>query len=75
MGCVLDESCTDEEEFSRKVESERRVAGAIKSRVNARSVQLERARVLHESLLAPVLTYGTETMIWREKRRSRTWAV
>ena len=49
----------------------KRVAGAIRSLVNARSLQLECARVLHESLLVPVLTYGGETMIWREKERSK----
>ena len=43
--------------------SGRRVAGAIRSLVNARSLQLECDRVLHDSLLVPVLTYGNETMI------------
>ena len=38
-------------------------------------LQLEFARVLHESLLVPVLTYYRETMIWREKERSRIRAV
>ena len=33
--------------------------------------QLECARVLHESLLVPVLTYGGETMIWKEKETSK----
>ena len=46
----------------------RRVAGAISSLVNARSLQFDCAWVLHESLLVPVLTYGSETIIWREKR-------
>ena len=31
--------------------------------------------VLHESLVVPVLTYGSETMIWREKEISRIRAV
>ena len=43
----------------------------IRSLVNARSLQLECAMVLHESLLVPVLTYGSEKMILREKERSR----
>ena len=60
---------------SRKVVSVRRVAGAIRSLVNARSLQLECARVLHESLLVPVLVYGSETMIWREKETSRIRAL
>ena len=75
LRCVLDESGTDEAVCSRKVASVRRVAGAIRSLVNARSVQLECARVLQESLLEPVLTYGSKTMIWREKERSRIWDV
>ena len=59
LGYVLDKSGTDEAECSGKVASGRRVAGTIS------------ARILYESLLVPVLTYGRETMIWREKRRSR----
>ena len=43
----------------------------LRSLVNARSLQLECARILRESLLVPVLMYGSETMIWREKERSR----
>ena len=31
--------------------------------VNPRGLQLECARVLHESLLVPVLIYGSETLI------------
>ena len=48
MGCVLDESGTDEAECSRKVVSGRRVASAIRSLVNARSLRLECVRILHE---------------------------
>ena len=63
MGCVLGESFTDEEEFSRKVSIGRRVTGAIRFLVNVRSLKLECARVLHESLLVPVFTYGNEAAI------------
>ena len=38
LGCVLDESSTDEAECCRRVASGRRVAGAISSMVNARSL-------------------------------------
>ena len=55
--------------------SGKRVAGAIRSLVYSRSLQLECVRLLHESLLMPVLTYGSETIIWREKERCRIWAV
>ena len=56
MGCVLDESGTDGAECNKKVASGRRVAGA-------RDLQLECASVLHETLLVPVLMYGSETML------------
>ena len=31
--------------------------------------------VLHETLLVPVLMYGSETMLWKEKERSSFRAV
>ena len=58
-----------------KVASRRRVAGVTKSLVNTRDLQLEFARVLHETLLVPVLMYGSETMLWKEEERSRVRAV
>ena len=45
------------------------------SMVNARSLQLQCARVLHESLLVLVVTYGSETLIWREKKSSAGYRV
>ena len=51
---VLDESSTDWAESSRKVAGGRRVAGAIRSLVNASDLQQECARILHETLLVPV---------------------
>ena len=54
LGCVLDESGTNETECRRKVASGRRIAGEIRSLVNATGLQLECTRVLHESLLIPV---------------------
>ena len=71
MGSVLDECGTDGAECSRKVAKGRGVAGTIRSLVNASDLQLKCAKVLHETLLVPVLMYGSETMLWREKERSR----
>ena len=51
------------------------IAGAIWSLVNPRSLQIEYARILHESVLMPLLIYGSEIMIWKEKERSRIKAV
>ena len=55
--------------------SGRKVAGAIRSLVNARDLQLECTRVVHETLLVHVLMCGNETMLWNEKKRSRVRAV
>ena len=41
LGCVVDESGTDGAECSRKVARGKRAAGAIRSLVNARDLQLE----------------------------------
>ena len=43
--------------------------------MNARGLQFECVRVLHETLIVPVLMYGSETMIWKEEERSRIRAV
>ena len=72
---VLDESGTDGAECSRNVTSGRRNAGAIRSLVNARNSHLECARVTHETLLGSVFMYGSETMLWKEKDRSKIRAV
>ena len=75
LGYVLDEGVTDGVECSRKVASGRRVAGAIRSLVNVRDLQLACARVFHETLLVSVLTYDSETILWRKEERSRNTAV
>ena len=53
----------------------RRVAGTIRSLVNARGLQLQCSGVLHQTLLVPVLLYGSETMLWKEMERSIVRAV
>ena len=68
LGCFLDELCTAGTECSRKVVRGRRVAGDIRSLVNDRDLQLKCTRVLHETLLVPVLMYGSEIMLWKKKK-------
>ena len=67
LGYVLDESGTDDAECHKKVVSRRRVAGSIRSLVNATGLQLESARVLHETFLMPILMYCSEIIIWKKK--------
>ena len=69
LGYVLNRSDTHDAECHRKVDSGSIVAGAITSLVNARCLQLECARVLHEGFLMPILLFGSEIIIWREKER------
>ena len=75
LGCVLDESGTYEAERRRKVVSRRMVAVPIRYLVNGRGLKLECTRSLHESLLVPVLMYGSETMLWKKKEMTRIRAV
>ena len=55
LGYVLDESGTDE-----AVHHRRGVAGAIRSLVNARGLQLKHARDSHKTSVMPVLMYSSE---------------
>ena len=63
MMCVADESGTNGSEWCRRVVSGRKFAGVVRSLVNARSLQLKFAIVLHEALLGPVLLYGSEATV------------
>ena len=42
--------------------------GCHRSLDNARDLQLQCARVLHKTLLVPVLMYGSETLLWKKQR-------
>ena len=65
---VLDKSGMDGEECSRKVASGRRVAGAIRSLLNARDLQLKYARVLHKTLLYLFLCKSVRQCYGRRRR-------
>ena len=75
VGCVLDESGAGDEECRREVASGRKVAGAIRSQVNARGLELDFARVMHEGLHTPFPFHGSEALIWSKKERSRIRSV
>ena len=74
-GCVLVELGTDDAECRWKVVTGSKVAGTVMSQVNARGLQLEFAKVLHDALLMLILLYSRETKIWKEKERSRIMPV
>ena len=68
LECIFNESGTDGAECSRKVAGGRRIAGEIMSLVNAKNLQLECARVLHETLLMPLLMYGVRQFHGKRRR-------
>ena len=68
-------SGTDRSVCSRKMVGGRRVADAFRSLGNARDLQLECTRFLHETLLVPALIYIIETMLRKEKERSTVRAI
>ena len=51
------------------VASGRKVVDALRSLVSVSNLQLKCAWVLQEALLIPVLLYGSEIMVCREKGR------
>ena len=63
LGYVLDESCTEDAEYLRKVPRERKVAGAMRSLANDRVLQIQYERVLHEAFVVPVMLYGYNRMV------------
>ena len=71
LGYMLDEAGVDGTECRMKVSSGRKVGSPIRSLVNARSLQIEGVRMLHEALFMPVLLYVSETMVWSEKENSK----
>ena len=72
---VLDESGIHSAKCHKKVASRKKIVCATRLLVNARGLQFECARLVHEALLVPVLMYGNETLIFKEKERSRIRAV
>ena len=59
----LDESDREIEECRSEVVSKRKTGGGIRFLVHVRGLQFECARMLHETLLVPVLLNGIETVI------------
>ena len=74
FGCVLSELGKDRVECSTKKVSGRIVAGIIRSLERARNLQLLCLKALHEGLVVSFNVSG-ETILWRERVRSRSRAV
>ena len=55
-------------------EGRRKVACAIRNLLNTRSLRLQCARVLHETLFVAALIYARQKMIWKEKEKPRNIA-
>ena len=44
---------------------------AVGSLINLRDLRIECARILYKTLHVPILTHDSETMLWKDKERSR----
>ena len=75
LECVLDETGTYGTECSTKLASGERIAFVNGFIVNARDFQLECVKALYETLLVPILIYGSEITLWKEKEKSGIRAV
>ena len=64
----MNEADTDGAVCSRKLVSGSRVERAVKSLDNARDLQLECARVLHETFLVPLIIYGVRQCYGKRRR-------
>ena len=71
----MNESGTNGAECHGKGASGRKVVAAMLSLVNARGLELHYVKMLHEPSFVAVLLYVSETVVWREKERSRIGAV
>jgi hypothetical protein len=75
LGYMIENKGGDDAECDRKVSNGRRVAGAITTMGNAKNLNLECLKRLHECMLVPVLMFGSEVMVWSQKNISRVQAV
>ena len=66
LGLLLEESGTDGVECYRKLGSERRAVGIIRSLVLAKCLRLECIRILHKVFLLSVLIHGSKKMVGGE---------
>ncbi len=64
-----------EEETRERASQERKVVGSLERIMNGRSVNMEVKRDLRNTVIAPTLTYASETWARNESQRYRVQAV
>ena len=67
LGSVMSKDGSIEDEVGERVQQGRRVVGTLKAVTRNRMVSMEAKKSLHDSVLIPTLTYGSET--WTMLRR------
>ena len=75
LGSVLSKDGTMDEEVRERVQQGRRVVGALKAVTGSRVVSMEVKKSLHDSVVIPTLTYGSEAWTLVERLRPRVRAV
>ena len=75
LGSVLSKDGSLEEEVRERVQQGRKVAGSLKAVIRNRAVSMDVKRSLHDSIVVPTLTYGSEAWTMHEGYKSRVRAV
>ena len=75
LGSVMSKDGSLEEEVRERVQQGRKVAGSLKAVIKNREVSMDVKRSLHDSIVIPTLTYGSEAWTMQEGYKSRVRAV
>ena len=75
LGSVLEKRGDCMNEINHRVLQGRTVAYVAGNMVKKHNLSLESARALYESLLAPTILYGSETLYMKEQEKSRVRAI
>ncbi len=73
LGSVMSKDGGMEDEMQERVQQGKRVVGRLKAVTRNRAMRMELKKTLHDSVVIPTLTYGSEawTMMGRHKSRVR----
>lgn len=75
LGCVFTRDGKYEEDIERRVKLGNQVNGALHSLMHNRNLSNKARLAIHEGVLIPTLTYGSECWVWQKKNESRLNAV
>ncbi|WP_435362543.1 hypothetical protein, partial [Klebsiella pneumoniae] len=75
LGSLMSKDGSLEDEVRERVQQGRKVAGSLRAVLRNREVSMDVKRSLHDSIVIPTLTYGSEAWTMQEAYKSRVRAV